>query len=55
MQVAQVGSLFGEQRSHMPRGKAQKKKCIMRDTKEIKMIDYILETYRLFWESSIHW
>ena len=32
-----------------------KKKCIMRDTKEIKMIGYILETYKLFWESSIHW
>ena len=56
MQVAQVWYLFGELRSYMPRGKAKKKKKVhYEDTKEVKSIDYILETYRLFWESSIHW
>ena len=33
----------------------KKKKVHYEDTKEVKSIDYILETYRLFWESSIHW
>ena len=55
MQVAQVGFLVGELRSYMPRGKAKKKKVHYEDTKEVKSIDYILETYRLFRESSIHW